>query len=286
LIFHLALIAFWSSLALWGLERASQAQAGWNFLGFAGLALIALGVIPWLLYHSYALWVARYTLERGGIRLQWGLRVEDIPMHAVLNVIPATTEAGLKPPLPWLSLPGAVLGTRRLSDGRKIEYLAERTQPLLYVATQEQVYAISPCQIAEFVQTYRSFTELGAFSYLPQRSSHAAELFANFWENLPARLLILAGAGLGLVLLAWVSLEIPGRPGIPFRFNADGQAVEYAPAVRLFLLPILNGLIFGFNLLLGLFFYRRADGQLAAYLLWIASIVTALLFLGAATQIL
>jgi hypothetical protein len=47
------------------------------------------------------------------------------------------------------------------------------------------------------------------------------------------------------------------------------------------LLPILGGLIYGFDLLAGMFFYRRAETQLIAHMLWGAGIVTSFLLLTA-----
>jgi hypothetical protein len=110
---------------------------------------------------------------------------------------------------------------------------------------------------------------------------HPARVLSNFWADLPARLLILAALILSLGMLVWVSLTVPGYSRIPFRFSAEGSPIEYVPAVRLMLLPVLNGIIFVVDLLLGLFFYRRAESQIAAYMLWIGCIITALLFWGA-----
>lgn len=58
------------------------------------------------------------------------------------------------------------------------------------------------------------------------------------------------------------------------------------PAVRLFLLPVLNAAFFLGDTLLGLFFYRRVETRLASYLLWGVSVLTAALFLGAVFYIL
>jgi hypothetical protein len=53
-----------------------------------------------------------------------------------------------------------------------------------------------------------------------------------------------------------------------------------APAERLLLLPILDGLIWLSDLILGTFLYPRGgDMRLAAYLLWGTSAVTGLLLL-------
>jgi hypothetical protein len=53
-----------------------------------------------------------------------------------------------------------------------------------------------------------------------------------------------------------------------------------APPERLLLLPILGGLLWFFDLLLGTFLYRKGgDLRLAAYLLWGSAALTCLLLL-------
>jgi hypothetical protein len=44
---------------------------------------------------------------------------------------------------------------------------------------------------------------------------------------------------------------------------------------------VLNAFFFLADMLLGLFFYRRPESQVASYLLWGSGVLTALLFLGA-----
>jgi hypothetical protein len=103
---------------------------------------------------------------------------------------------------------------------------------------------------------------------------------------LPARLLLLASGLVSLLLLVVVALAVPNTPQVALRFTASGQPGEYAPGVRLFLLPVLNSLIWLVDGSLGLYFYRRPDLQPLAYLVWGASLVTAGLFLAATAFIL
>jgi hypothetical protein len=49
--------------------------------------------------------------------------------------------------------------------------------------------------------------------------------------------------------------------------------------VQLLLLPVLNALCLGVDLLGGLFFYRKPESQVFAYVLWGSGVVTSLLFL-------
>jgi hypothetical protein len=56
--------------------------------------------------------------------------------------------------------------------------------------------------------------------------------------------------------------------------------IEPAPAERLLLLPILDGIFWLVNLVLGIFLHRKGgDLRIGAYLLWGTGAVTGLLFL-------
>ena len=80
---------------------------------------------------------------------------------------------------------------------------------------------------------------------------------------------------------ALVASIIPGRDTVAMHFSFSGAAAEFAPAVRLLLLPIVNTAFFVADLALGMFFYRRTELRPLSYLIWATSLVVSLLF-GAA----
>jgi hypothetical protein len=184
------------------------------------------------------------------------------------------------------------LGTRRLPDGRKIEFMA----------TPRSIYAISPADPADFRRKYQRYAEMGSLTPLAPRSVYPTFLVNRVWNEVPARYLLLAGLALSLILLVWVSLVAPGHTQISLGFEPDGSLREPVPAVQLLLLPLLNGFFYLTDLALGLFFYRRGDqqlptvalpdgrtipaGQALAYLLWSSGMMTPLLFLVALVTIL
>lgn len=263
-----------------GLEQASLAEVGPVFLFFVLPFLIAVVLIPYLIYRIYSLSVASYTLERDGIRLRWGVRVEDIPMDQVLWIEPASLLE--KPlPLPWLRWPGNIVGVRRFPDGTILEYMAAQRESLVVIATSKAVFAISPSDPKGFVQAYKRLAELGSLAPLQSRSVHPTVVISRSWSDVPARFMMLGGAILSIILLGWVSLAIPQRPEIALRLAPSGSAVEYQPSFRLMLLPLVNAFFYLTDLFLGLFFYRRAGYRTLAYLLWSAGSLTAFLFLGA-----
>jgi hypothetical protein len=185
-------------------------------------------------------------------------------------------------PRPLLRWPGAVLGVRRLPDHRPVEFLAARAGNLVLVATRQRVFAISPDNRDEFLRAFRHVTEFGSLSPLAASSIYPDILFTRAWANRPARALLVGGLVASLVLLIWVALVIPAHSLIALRLTPQlTPAEDLVPGVRLMLLPVLDGLFFVVNLLLGFFFYRHKETQALSYLMWASSIFTTLIFLGA-----
>jgi hypothetical protein len=279
-ILHAMAVIVLAAIGVLSVWRASQAEVGPVFILYLLPAALTVALTPVLLYRAYALWGAGYTLERDGIRLQWGWRVEDIPMNQILWVH-LDSDLGYPLPLPRLCLPGAVLGSRRLPDAKRVEFLCARTSHLVVVATAERVYAISPIDVNGFLRAFQSLTEFGSLTPIPARSIYPSILVSRFWSDRLALFLVFSGLALSLALYLWVSLSIPTHPQISLKLSESGGPLEFVPAVRLLLLPVLNSFFFLANTLLGLFFYRRSENQAASYLLWGSSLITATLFLGA-----
>lgn len=283
-LFLLGLILLLIGAGSLGLYQASQAALGPVFLAWLLPGLAAVVLTPMLGYRLYGLRSAQYLLERDGLMLRWGLRLEQIPMNEIQWVRPQD-ELAAPLPLPVTRMPGAVLGVRQLSGAARqagwktVEYLASQSSRLLLIGTTERVYAISPEDRDGFLYTYQRLAELGSLTPLAGRSVYPAILVGRVWANRPARVLVLAGLILSLGLLAWVSLVIPGREQVHLGFLASGAPGDLAPAVQLLLLPVLNGAIVLFNLFSGLFFFRRPETQAYAYLLWGSSAFCSILFL-------
>jgi hypothetical protein len=268
-----------------GLIRAANADIGLVFLAYLAPALAAVILAPVAAYRAYSLFSASYILQRDGIRLRWGLRQEDIPMDSILWVRPATSvEAQV--PLSLLRLTGALPGMRILPELGPVEFLAAGSGTIIFIATKERVFAISPRDPEGFIQEYRHYAERGSLSPLAARSVYPSFLISRVWASLPARYLIVAGFSLSLVLLVLVSLTIPERTQISLGLRMDGSPRDMVPSVRLMLLPVLNGLVYLLDLLLGLFFFWKEESRPYAYLMWGGGAVTPVLFLVALATIL
>jgi hypothetical protein len=278
LAFHLIVILVLVAGAGIGLFQAARASIGPVFLLYLLPGLISAALIPTFGYYGYALYRSHYVLQRDGIRLHWGLRVEDIPIDMIQWIHPA---GELEQPLllPWLHWPGALVGKRSVPGLGEVEYLASSRSALLLIGTKGRTFAISPKDGQEFVSTYQRLSELGSLTPLPARSVFPTFLLARVWTSRVARIMLLSGLGFSLVLLIWVSLAIPARSQITLGFDSAGNPRGPIPSVRLLLLPVINTLVFLADTLLGFYFYRDIEAQPLAFLLWASGVLSPLLFL-------
>lgn len=299
LLLHIGFLLILVAMIGFGIWQIIQSDIGVSFFLGLLLALFAFSFLPLLIYRAYALWGAYYILERDGVRIHWGLRVEEIPINEVLWIItPAQfkQQSGFTPPLPWLPVPGALLGVRKIGTNLPVEYLASSTNRLLYIGTSQRIFAISPNDPQALQVVYQHFLELGSLSPIVTRSIYPTFLFGEIWRSRLVRFLLLSGFLLNILLFGWVSITIPTRQELFLVITAEEPV---APA-RLMLLPIISGFFFLANSLFGLFFFRRSEslsrevtttssrrleimlpGKFLAHLLWSASILTSLLLFGA-----
>jgi hypothetical protein len=284
----LVLLAAAGFLALW---QASNIQINvYILISFLPL-LVGFALIPFFLYRIQMLRKSSYILERDGFRLQWGLRLEIIPMNQVLWVRRGE-ESGLPIPLPLLRWPGSVYGRRLSSRGIPFEFMAATTSNLVLIATPQCIFAISPEDPEAFLGSYQRVMELGSLTPLAPVSTHPSSLLERYWSNRVARVMLLVGTFLSLLLTIWVVLVIPGRSEIFFRPGLSGTAA--VPVARLLLLPFLSSVFFSGDLLLGLFLFRRAENiperraidRALAYLLWGSGVLVPALFTAAVIFIL
>ena len=277
-IFHFLAITVLILAGAWGLWNAFRVDLGPTFFLYLLPFMIALPLVPILIYRLSSLENASYTLERESIRLRWGWRIELIPMPNVQWVRTAV-DLGRSLPRPRLRWPGAVYGTRRYPGGRiDIEYMASTTKGLLVIATSEKFFAISPANTDNFLITYQHFTEMGSLLPPPASSVYPTNLIARLWGTRPARNLVLLGAILSLSLLIYVSISISSVETVSLGITPSGEPRTPIPSVRLTLLPVLNYFAYMIDLLLGFVFFRRTETHYLAYLLWGTSIFVSILF--------
>ena len=278
MILHGILIVALAGASLWGFSNLTNAQMGPTFVSNLLIGILAFAPIPFLGYRAYALFKADYYIDRDSLAILWGLRIEDIPLTDIEWVRPASD---LTHPLslPRLRLPGAVLGTRRHPDLGAVEFIASSARNLILIATSKHVFAISPRDAASLVRTFARATELGSLTPTEAKSVYPSFVITQAWESPVARFLWMTGLLLNLGLVAWVGFLIPALSQVPLGFDASGIPNETVPSVRLILLPLISGLMFITGFLAGLYLYRWDKERPLAYIIWISSTLSALLFL-------
>lgn len=275
LIIHAVIMLVLAAISIFGFVNLSRAPAGPLFVLYLLMALLAFVPIPFLGYRAYALLRADYYIDRDSLAILWGLRVEDLPLTDIEWVRPASD---LTSPLllPRLRLPGAVLGTRRHPDLGLVEFIASSSRSLILIATSKRIFAISPNNPAALVQTFARATEMGSLTRAEPKSVYPSFLITQAWESPIARFLWMSGILLNLGLIVWVGILIPSLPAIPF-----GTPIETAPSTQLILLPLVSAVLFVIGVTAGLYFYRWEKQRPLAFIMWISSMLCALLFLMA-----
>ena len=242
------------------------------------LSLVFIAPLPVILYQGYALYRALYYLERDGLRLRWGLRIEDIPIPDIEWIRPAS-EMGFHLPLPLINFPGAILGTRVIEGLGPVEYLASEQDTLLLIATPKKIYAINPRNPGEFIRAYRKVSEMGSLSPISSSSERTINFFRLVWTNKFLRTVFIGSFWLNVLLFALVNVTISQHTSISLGFNPDGSIVTPGPPEQLFLFPFLSIFTFIFDFLTSLFFFHRRNQNSVAYLFCACSLITPILLI-------
>jgi len=268
-------------LLLTGLGVARLAQSGFSpwLLLWTILPLVGAPLGLWSLYHAYGAASAGYGLDREGFYLQWGWSRERIPLRMIKAIRRATRDE--LPAPPWPRLPGFLVGQRQMG-GEPLEFFATDRERLVLIEHPGGALAISPTDPMSFVETFTASTQLGSLEAFEPVSERPNLLPAKMWFDPVARALILGGLIVPLGLLGYLGLNAPNLPNsIPFGFGPDGAPGPLVPAGRLLLLPLVGGLIWLLDLVLGGWFYRHSDQRPASYAAWgMAVLVGLLLWLG------
>ena len=275
---HAFLVFFLSALTAVFVWLATRQPIGLLFTVFVALATFAFLPIFVIAYRWYALTHSNYSLDRDKLTLTWGLRSEQIPISNIEWVRPPAALAGPLP-LPVFRLPGSLLGMRHHRDLGPMEFLASDASALLLVATQKQVFVISPEDASGFLQTLQRAMEMGSLSPAAAQSVYPTFVIAQAWSSALARFLWLAGLFLNIGLLAWVSLMAPSLRSISLGFLPSGATRPPSSGFSLLLLPLVSFVFFLAGWVVGLVIYRREDRRSMAHVVWASGVVCSLIFL-------
>jgi hypothetical protein len=275
-LFQAAAVLVLSAGALLLFIQATLAELGPQFLLFLLVSLLLAVIVLVFTYRLYSLLRSSYRLERDGIRLKWGFRIEDIPMDEVLWV--RLAEDLEKPlPLPRLRWPGAVVGVRRVEEAQ-VEFMAADEASLALIGTQERVYAVSPADRNEFLQAFQRQIEMGSLTPIHPYSAHPTFLFSDLWASTLGRIFLIASLVFSLGLFIWVGLAVPNLAGVSLGFSPSGAPWPPVPAVQLFLLPVLNIMLTAVGFIYSLYFHRQQTNHPLAVTLWLSTTIMNILF--------
>jgi hypothetical protein len=280
ILVHGILLAILGGIAIGGAMGVSRAEVGPIFMVYILVTLIAALPLPLIGYRAYALLRANYHLGRETLKFSWGLRIEEIPLTDVEWVRPAN-DLTLPLRLPRFRLPGSILGLRRHTDLGVVEFIASDAKELLLVATAKRVFAISPKDPRRFAREFQIATEMGSLDPAQAYSTYPSFIVAEAWKSLLARYLWISGLLLNVGLLAWTSFLVPSLQGIPLGFDLSGTPQGPFPPVQLMLLPLISTALFLVGWIAGLYFYRWEEQRVLAFIIWISSTLTGILFLVA-----
>ena len=278
LILHGIVILILTAITIFAFINISRADVGPSFLIALLIAFASFIPIPFFLYRLYSLWRADYHISRDSLMINWGLRIEDIPLTDIEWIRPADD---LTHPvsLPSFPIPGGLLGTRRHPDLGMVEFLASDSRKLLLVATAKRVFVISPEDSAGLSQTFARITELGSITSVESKSVYPSFVVIQAWESGLARYLWLSGLFLNIGLFIWASLIIPSTPRVALGPQFAGSALETVSSSQLIIFPLAGLLLSVISWIAGLYFYRWEKERVLAFIVWGSSTFTSLLFL-------
>lgn len=278
LIIHGAIILVLTVIAAAGFINLARIDVGPVFLVSLLIALAAFVPIPFLIYRAYSLRQADYHIDRDSLAINWGLRVEDIPLSDI-EFIRSADDLAHPLALPPLPIPGGLLGTSRHPDLGSVEFLASDSKKLLIVATAKRVFIISPEDPAGLAQTFARATELGSITPTDAKSVYPSFVVTQAWSSSLARYFWFSALFLNLGLFVWASLIIPSTPLVALGPQFVGSALETVPSTQLILFPVISLLLSVTGWVAGLYFYRWDRERVLAFIVWGSSTLSSLLFL-------
>jgi hypothetical protein len=265
-----------------GSSPISPAIVIWVVMPLIGLPLALV-----VAYRLYGLLTARYRLDRDGFYLIWGPAMEQIPLSMVKSIEGAAgTRASLRPGM-GLWWPGCVVGRVQSGDSGAVEFFATGLgDRLMLVKTDVGTLAVSPRDADAFNQAFVDATRMGSLEQIQAVHRRPDYFSSRMWNDRLARGLLLGGLILDLLLLGFLAVRAPTLGvSVPFGFGPGGVPGPMVPPGRLLLLPLIAGLCWLGDLVLGAWLYRRDREKLIAYAVWTSALIVGGLFWGATLQL-
>ncbi len=253
MIVHSSILLVLTAIAVVGFFNLSSSEVGPRFLIWLLVALASFAPLPFFAYRIYSLWRADYHIDRDSLAINWGLRVEDIPLSDI-EWMRSADDLVTPLALPSLPFPGGLLGIRRHPELGVIEFLASDAKKLLLIATAKRVFVISPENPAGLSQTFARATEMGSLQPVEAKSVYPSFVVTQAWESGLARYLWLTALFLNIGLFIWASLIIPSTPLVAIGQQFAGGTLDTVPSSQLIIFPVASLLLASSRLDRGIIF--------------------------------
>jgi hypothetical protein len=288
MLIGLALLALLLSGITLSVLRLATASISALIIPWVLLPLFSVPLVLMILFRLYGLITVHYRLDRDGFYLTWGMAAEQIPLTDITALLRADEIAtGLRPDVGFW-WPGCVVGKRDVDGVGEIEFFATTgAEGTIVLQLDERLIAISPPDVEDFFQAFSASVRMGSLEPIAMRSQRPDFIFTRLWEDRIARMMVLVGLALPTVLLGYLAVQAPVLPAeVPFGFDPAGKPDPLAPPGRLLLLPMIGGLCWMVDFVVGAMFYRQEQDRVISYALWGAAILVGALLWGATLQLL
>jgi hypothetical protein len=250
------------------------------------IALVTLPIMASLVYWLTGLNRSAYLMDRNVLTIRWGAVQQLIPMASIRQVLHGSeiTEhvrrfRGGRWPGHWVGQ-GEVKGI-----GPILFYAAGGFDQQLVVVTAGVAYAITPADMAGFVEAFDQRQKMGPTQEVIQSSIRPPLLDWPLWTDWLAIGLVSTASLACLLLFGYTCWRFPElAPHVALHFDTLGTPDRFAPRSQVFLLPAIGLLSLGANAVIGLPMYLR--DRAGAYLVWGGALVVQVLAWIAALGIL
>jgi hypothetical protein len=282
LIGILLLLGLFSGIGFSVFQMASETVS--PFLGiWTTLVVIGFPLALLVIYRLYGLLTAEYILNRDGFYLRWGLATDQIPIADIAALQPQSGYPGVSRPRLGIWWPGCITGQSHSEEFGLTEFFACSTiKGNVIIQLRNRVIVITPPDVQDFMQAFSEIVQMGALEEIPEISQRPDFFSARLWADRYARGLIGLGLILILALLASVSYQVSRLEStVPFSFDEFGVPDLFVPPARLLILPLVGGVFWVADLVIGSWLYRMDKNRPVAYLVWGMGVVLVGMLWGA-----
>jgi hypothetical protein len=276
-------LAILDVLMLW---IAAQLPISVITFALAMLALATLPLIALIVYWLIGLNHSAYWLDRNMLTIRWGAVQQIIPMASIRRVMHGSEITGQVRRFRgghWL---GHWVGQADVDGlGTTLFYAAGGLDQQLIIVTTGVTYAITPADLAGFVEAFEQRQKMKPTQEVLQVSIRPAIFDWSLWSDRLALGLLGVTIVACLLLFGYTCLRFPGlAPRVALHFDALGNPDRFGPRVQVFLLPVIGLMSLGADVVMGLPMYLR--DRIGAYLLWGGALMVQVLAWVAAVGIL